>query len=158
MPFSATLSPVFTFRLAKGVLISTFWFFLSLSSTLIEQAASSSAMLAITRAYENLVAMFLIILVLRWNLAPRPSFLRQGRRYSEWLQASGRASGFRQTLPSLHLTQKRDRWRRYTCKFAPRAIGRQCRDCPRPPQSSSPPHFAKPAATALRTIPARRWR
>src|ERR1039457_6233973 len=119
MPLSAALSPVFTFRLAKGVLISTFWFFLSLSSTLIEQAASSSAMLAITRAHENLVATFLIILVLRWNLVPRPSFLRQGRRYSEWLQASGRSSGFRQTLPSPHLIQSRDPLRKETSKFFP---------------------------------------
>src|ERR1019366_6900448 len=154
MPLSATSSPVFTFRLAKGVLISTLWFFLSLSSTLIEQAASSSAMLAITRAHENLVAMFLIIVVLRWNLVPRLSFLRQGRRCSEWLQASGRSSGFRQTLPSPHLIQSRDRWRRYTCKFAPRAIGPQCRDYPRPQRSSSPPRFAKPAATVSPTIPA----
>src|ERR1035441_2880840 len=91
MPLSAGLSLVFTFRLVKGVLISTFWFCLSLSSTLIEQAASSSAMLAITSAHENL-ATFLIILVLRWNLAPRPSFVHQGRRCSEWLQASGRKS------------------------------------------------------------------
>src|ERR1035438_10488426 len=85
MPLSAGLSLVFTFRLVKGVLISTFLFCLSLSSTLIEQAASSSAMLAITRAHENLVATFLIIVVLRWNLVPYPPFLRQGRRCSEWL-------------------------------------------------------------------------
>src|ERR1035438_6619356 len=154
MPLSATSSPVFTFRLAKGVLISTFLFCLSLSSTLIEQAASSSAMLAITRAHENLVATFLIIVVLRWNLVPYPPFLRQGRRCSEWLQASGRSLGFRRTLPSPHLPQKRDRWRKCTCKFAPLATARQCRDCPRPQRSSSPRHFAKPAATGLRTIPA----
>src|ERR1022692_5232793 len=157
MPLSAGLSLVFTFRLVKGVLISTFWFFLSLSSTLIEQAASSSAMLAITSAHENFVATFLIILVLRWNLVPCRSFLRPGRRCSEWLQASGRSSEFRQTLPSPHLIQSRDRWRRCTCKFAPRAIGRQCRDCPRPQRSSSPPHFAKPVAIGLRMIPAQLW-
>src|ERR1019366_5257397 len=144
MPLSAGLSLVFTCRLAKGVLISTFSFFLSLSFTLIEQAANSNARLAITMANTNLVATFLIV-VLRWNLVPRPSIPRHGRQCSEWLQASGRSWGFRQTLPSPHLTQNRDRWRKYTGKFAPRAIARQCTDCPRPPRSSSPPRSAKPA-------------
>src|ERR1700687_2425288 len=119
MPLSAGLSLVFTFRLAKGGLILTFSFFLSLSFTLIEQAAKSTAILATTRAHENFVATFLIV-VLRWNLVPRPSIQRRGRQCSKWLQASGRSWGFRQTLPSPHLTQKRDRWRTCTGKFAPR--------------------------------------
>src|SRR5271157_2550569 len=94
MPLSvAAFSSVLTFRLARGVWISTLAFFLSLSSTLILHAASNNAAtLATTSANE-----IFLILVLRWKLARGHPGLRHDWRCSEWSPAGGPASGFRQS-------------------------------------------------------------
>src|SRR5271165_5783815 len=101
MPLSvAAFSSVLTFKLARGVWISTFPFFLflSLSLTLILHAASNNAAtLAITSANE-----IFLILVLRWKLATGHPSPRHDWRCSEWSPAGGRASEFRQTSPSPH--------------------------------------------------------